>query len=239
MKNTIIDNRYIAKAQLTRDDMTQAQWDEYRALCDAAAFEAYRIATQRCDIDNSATCLYQLLKFFDPTAAKALHFAGYRTRLMMAAIERKREKSVALKNAEKILRANKEQVDGFTTLREGMDGDDAQVRILNEQTGVKELWNVKMVDDAIEAWEKRVREQQEVVDKLYAQPKNCWYDFKPMLNKDRLHASEKCRKAIEDVIADILTERQFMTVEDLQAEAAQIKAARKARKEEEKRQAAK
>lgn len=239
MKNTIIDNRFIAKAQLTRDDMTQAQWDEYRALCDAAAFEAYRIATQRCDIDNSATCLYNLLKFFDAKAAKALHFAGYRTRLMMAAVERKREKSFALKQAEKILRENKDKLAEFQTVRESMNGDDAEVRIKNVHTGHHELWNVKMVDNAIETWQKNVQAQQEAVDALYAQPKNCWYDFKAMVTKDKLHASEKCRKAIEDVIADILTERQFMTIEDDQREAAQIKAARKARKEEEKRQAAK
>lgn len=239
MKNTIIDNRYIAKAQLTRDDMTQAQWDEYRTLCDAAAIEAYRIATQRCDIDNSATCLYNLLKFFDAKAAKALHFAGYRTRLMMAAVERKREKSVELKRAEKTLREFKDSLAEKQVLREGMNGDDAQVRVKNVHTGHMELWNVKMVDNAIEALTKNVAEQQALVDDLYARPKNCWYDFKPMMTKDRLHASDKCRKAIEDVIADILTERQFMTIEDEQREAAQIKAARKARKEEEKLQAAK
>lgn len=231
MKHKIIDNRYIAKAQLLSDDMTKNQWSEYRALCDAAAIEAYRIATQHCDEDNSATCLYQLLKFFDPQAAKALHFAGYRMRLMMASVERKRVKSDALKTAEKILRSYKEKLDDFQTLRQGMDGEDADVRVKNDTTGKYDLWNVQMVDDAIATWQKNVNEQQVLVDDMYTKPHNCWYEFKPMLTKDKLHANDKCRKAIEDVVADILTERKFMTVSDLQREAAQIKAARKARKD--------
>lgn len=86
-------------------------------------------------------------------------------------------------------------------------------------------------DEQTEALQQAVTDAEAEVLRLQSEPHNVWYEKTPMLDKSRLHASAKCRKLIEDTIADILTERSLMTVEELQEEALALKAARKAKKQ--------
>ena len=74
-------------------------------------------------------------------------------------------------------------------------------------------------------------EAQAEVVRLANEPNNVWFKKTPMLTSDYKHATEKCRKLVEDTMADIIAERELMTAEELQAEALALKADRKARKQ--------
>lgn len=202
--NTIIDNRMIANTQLTADDMGPTTWKQYRQLCDNIAIASWKSLHAGSDENIIGMSLAGLFTFFG-SDVKAT--TDKQKRILLACVQYKKEQSVPMKNARKALR-------------------EAKIRL--EEAQVSEDENVRM---SIDLRQNVVDEAQAEVERLESEPGNVWYNKIPMLDSTKKHASTKCRKLIEDTIADILTERSLMTVEELQAEAIRLKAERKARKQ--------
>ena len=205
MKNTIIENRYIGKVQLTADDMGGIgcdNWNQYRQICDRLAKQAYDHAIGRA-IDNNALGVY-ISAIFDFFGVETIDSSKYHARVLATMVERKPQTSQALKDARK------------------------------EKKLAKDVWEKAIADDEPEeklAELKAIYEEcSDTLDQLYLEPKNYWYDLVPMLDRTKKHATAKARKALEDTCADIISERQLMTVEELEAEAIRLADERKGRK---------
>ena len=202
--NTIIDNRWMANSQLTADDMGPTAWKQYRQLCDNIAIASRKSLSLADDGNIVGMSLAGLLTFFG-SDAKAT--TDKQKRIMLACVSVKKEQSVAMKKARKALREAK------VALEEAQESQDELTRM------------------SIDLKQEAVEKAQAEVERLESEPHNVWYNKMPMLDSSRKHATAKCRKLIEDTIADILSERALMTIEELQEEAIQLKAARKARKQ--------
>lgn len=209
---TITENRRTVY-QLTADDVGPKTWAQYRQLCDNIAKAAWDTMNGKAKDDNIVgISLAGLFAFFE-LDIKAL--PAYQRRILVACIDKKRMRSDAMKDAYKARNAAKKALD------EALESDDENVDTTALQT-------------AYEA-------TKEEITRLKAIPGNEWFDPIPMLDKDKKHASQQCRKYIEDAICDFVTEREFMTSEQLAEEALALKMQRKAReqlkKEAEKAQA--
>lgn len=202
---TIInDNRYIANAQLTADDLGPTMWKEYRQVCDVIAISAWKsLSDKSADTDILGAALAGLFDFFGSDAKATVPM---QKRFILACVQVKKEQSVAMKKARKALR---------------------EARNVLEEEEAREDKNETM----IQILQAKVDEAQEEVTRLEGEPMNVWFNKTPMLDTTRKHASAKCRKLIEDTMADVMAERALMTIEEMQEEALQLKAARKARKQ--------
>lgn len=201
----IIDNRFIGKVQLTADDLGGAgcsTWEQYRQLCDNIVLASYdRLHGRGVNSDVLGISVNGLFVLFG-VDAKAV--PEYQHRLMCATIARKPKRSDALKAAVKAQRAANDELNE-AIIRED---DEEEIATLREA-----------YDEAVAT-----------VEALYAEPHNYWFELEPMLDRTKKHASANARKAIEDVIADIISERALMTAEELQAEAKRQEDERKGRK---------
>ena len=202
---TIInDNRYIANAQLTADDLGPTMWKEYRQVCDVIAISAWKsLSDKSADTDILGAALAGLFDFFGSDAKATVPM---QKRFILACVQVRKEQSVAMKKARKALR---------------------EARNVLEEEEAREDKNETM----IQILQAKVDEAQEEVTRLEGEPMNVWFNKTPMLDTTRKHASAKCRKLIEDTMADVMAERALMTIEEMQEEALQLKAARKARKQ--------
>lgn len=202
---TIInDNRYIANAQLTADDLGPTMWKEYRQVCDVIAISAWKsLSDKSADTDILGAALAGLFDFFGSDAKATVPM---QKRFVLACVQVRKEQSVAMKKARKALR---------------------EARNVLEEEEAREDKNETM----IQILQAKVDEAQEEVTRLEGEPMNVWFNKTPMLDTTRKHASAKCRKLIEDTMADVMAERALMTIEEMQEEALQLKAARKARKQ--------
>lgn len=202
---TIINgNRYIANAQLTADDLGPTMWKEYRQVCDVIAISAWKsLSDKSADTDILGAALAGLFDFFGSDAKATVPM---QKRFILACVQVRKEQSVAMKKARKALREARNVLEEEEA-RE--DKDETRIQILQA----------------------KVDEAQEEVTRLEGEPMNVWFNKTPMLDTTRKHASAKCRKLIEDTMADVMAERALMTIEEMQEEALQLKAARKARKQ--------
>lgn len=188
----IAENRWIASAQLTGDDFTSTEttkasvlWKQYRQTCDILV-NAYWDSLKpgkAIDDDLVGTAIAGLFKFFG-TDAKAT--TANRNRLLTCCVTFTRNQSDAMKNARK---DKKKAKDAYDKAKE------------NEESEEK-IAELKADYDAKTA----------IVEDMEAQPHNVWYDKKPLRDKNQ-KATAKCRKLIEDEIADIMTERANMSEE--------------------------
>lgn len=204
MGSKIIENRYIGKVQLNADDMGGtgcSTWKNYTQLCDNVVRESWkRLIGKGVDADTLGISVTGLFTLFG-VEAKAT--PAYQNRLMCVVIERIPQKSDTLKNAIKAKSEAKKAYDA------ALAGD-----------------NAALIEGSRVALETRKAE----VDALYLEPNHYWFEKNPMLDKKtRKHATEKARKAIEDEIADIINERDLMTLEELEAEAQRLADERKGR----------
>ena len=208
----IIDNRFIGKTQLNADDLGGtgcSTWAQYRQLCDNIVTASYdRLHGKGVDSNALGMSVAGLFTLFE-VEAKAT--PEYQHRLMVAVINRKPQRSQALKDAAKATKAAKTEWE--KTLEMGL----SEVEISEA--------------------EEKYNECKDAEQALYAEPKNYWFDLVPMLDKTKKHATAQARKAIEDVIADIIAERDLMTVEELQAEAKRLADERKGRELRKKQEA--
>lgn len=203
MGSKIIDNRFIGKVQLNADDMGGvgcSTWTQYVKLCDNIVFEAWkRLHGKGVDSDTMGVSVAGLFTLFgvDVKATPA-----YQNRLMAAVINRKAQRSQALKDATKAKREAKEAY---------------EKAVAEERT--EDAATLKAAFDA----------RTSALEALYLESGNYWFELQPMLDNTRKHASSAARKSIEDVIADIIAERDLMTIEELQAEAQALADERKGR----------
>lgn len=204
----INENRYIAAVQLTADDMGKETWEQYRQIVDSLAIAAWRDLCGKKTKETIGLCTTGLLAFFG-VDAKAT--STIQRRLQLCCVTVKREQSVKMKNAKKDLTNAKKSL---AAMEEKRDEDPE-----NEE-----------LNTAVQVAQALVDECEEKVEELTLEPGNVWYNHTPMLDSSKLHASTKCRKLIEDTIADLINERSLMSYEDLVAEAEALKAERKARK---------
>ena len=205
MKNTIIENRYIGKVQLTADDMggmTCDNWNQYRQICDRLAKQAYDHAIGRA-VDKNALGVY-ISAIFEFFGVETIDSSKYHARILATMVERKPQSSQELKDARKA------------------------------KTVAKKAWEESITNEESEEKQAECKAiYEECCDKLeelYLEPRNYWYDLVPMLDRTKRHATAKARKALEDTCADIISERQLMTVEELEAEAIRLADERKGRK---------
>lgn len=205
MTNTILENRFIGKVQLTADDMGGVgcdNWNQYRVLCDNLAKAAYNHAIGR-EVDKQilGVCVAAAFNFF---GVETVDSSKYHARILASMVERKPQKSDALKDA------------------------------LKDRTKTKKVWEESMLNEETEEKQNECKanyeEACELVEKLYLEPNNYWFDLVPMLDKHKKHATAKARKALEDTCADIINERELMSAEELQAEAVRLADERKGRK---------
>lgn len=200
----IIDNRFIGKTQLNADDMGGAgcsAWAQYRQLCDNIVTASYdRLHGKGVDSNVLGMSVAALFTLFE-VDAKAT--PEYQHRLMVSVISRKPMRSQALKDATKATKEAKAEWE------KALEQEMSEVEIAQA--------------------EEKYNECKETEQALYAEPKNYWFELVPMLDKTKKHATATARKAIEDVIADIIAERDLMTAEELQAEAKRLADERKGR----------
>lgn len=205
VSNTIIENRYIAVIQLTADDMGGTgckNWDDYRLVCDKLAKEAYNHAVGRSvDANLIGVLISNLFNFF---GVETVDSSKYHARILTALVERKAQYSEEFKEARKAKNSAKKVYD--EALEDESKTDD-------EIATLKEAY-----DNAVN-----------LVDKLKLESKNYWFDPVPMLDKSKKHATAKARKNLEDTCADIISERQFMSAEELEHEAQKLADERKGR----------
>ena len=205
MAELINDNRYIAAAQLSADDMTTNLWKDYRTACDILAVQAWNSLNKRVKEGEENLFAFALAGLFNFFGSDAKATPDVCHRFVLSCVTVKVKKSDAFKKAEKALREAK------VALSELEEKSDA-------------------TEEAIAAAKSKVEDCEAVKTELAAQPKNKWYEFEPMLDKTKKHASPKCRKLIEDTMADLMHERALMTAEEKQAEAQRLADERKGRK---------
>lgn len=199
----IIDNRFIGKVQLNADDLGGVEcstWKNYTQLCDNIVAESWKRLHGKGV--NSNTLGISVTGLFTLFGVDVKATDTYQNRLMCAVITRKPQKSDALKKA---LKAKKEALEEYN-----------KALILE--------------DEALATTRKTTLDElTATVEALYLEPNNYWFDLVPMLDRTKMHATAQARKAIEDVIADIIGERSLMTIEELQREAQKLADERKGR----------
>ena len=228
----IVDYRFIGKVQLTADDMGGvgcSNWDQYLNVCSVLSVAAWNHTIGKATDDQIVNvAIAGLLDFF---GIEVVDSARYTARILSVLVNRKAQRSQTLKDAMKAKKLAKEALDNYDPDAEetvspvvaglafanGMNADEA---IEEATTHVPTLEALKTAyDDACA-----------VVEALYREPKNYWFDPAPGFDTRTLKAKPAIRKALEDTCADIYTERQFMSADELKAERIALDDQRKGRK---------
>lgn len=208
----IVDNRYIGKVQLNADDMGGVgckAWEDYLNVCNALTVAAWNHTIGRAnDMQIIGDCISNMMKFFGISVTDT---ERYYARILSVLVERKAQRSQTLKDA---MKAKKQAKDEWS--KAIADGE---------------------ADEEIDRLKAVYEEHEECVNALYLEPNNYWFDPAPMFDKKTKKATAKARKALEDTLADIYTERQFMSADELAKEAQKLADERKGRKARQKEEA--
>lgn len=217
----IVDYRFIGKTQLNADDMGGvgcSTWEEYLRVCSLLSVAAWNHTIGKSNDDTIVeNAISGILDFF---GISVVDTKKYTARILSVLVERKAKRSDTLKDAikeknkaNKAMKAKAEalRVEGKTN--DEITADEELIRLTNEYNVAKEL-----------------------VDSLYLLPNHYWFDPTPTFNEKTLKAKESARKALEDTCADIFTERQFMSAEEIQREKIALKDQRKGREAREKKE---
>jgi hypothetical protein len=208
--NAITDNRWMAKAQLDADNMGTTTWKQYTQLCDNIAIASWdKLTGRKGDDDTLAKSLIGLFAFFGCDARPTVDMQN---RFLLSCVTVKRMQSEAMRQARKNLRSAK------NLLEEAQE-------------------SIPLDEKAVEIYQNKVKEYEATVTRMESEPKNVWYDKIPMLSADYSHASKKCRKLIEDEMADVLAERGLMTIEEKLAERQRLDDERDGRNRRKKKEA--
>ena len=172
----ISNNRMMASVQLTADDMTKVEWQNYRALCDTIAIESYK-SICKSGSDNLGGAIKML---FESLGMDCKATTAMQKRYVLACVQISKNYSVKYKNTQKSLRAAK------TVL------EDAKTKAMSEnptatEEEIKAMAEVATASVSVTALE-------EELDNLKTTPGNVWNNFKPMLDASKKHASAKWRK---------------------------------------------
>lgn len=198
----INENRGKASSQLTADDMSPKTWLQYRRLCDTLAKSAWASIVNHETDEEVGLALTGLFAFFGSNAKAT---GPIKRRFITACVAIKTERSDEMKAARRTLSTAKKALD------------------VAKEAGKSE--------EIITAKTNSVKEAEAEVERLKGISWNEYLVRTPMLDSTKMHASAKCRKIIEDTMSDLFLERSLMTTEELEQEALQLKAERKARKQ--------
>ena len=206
MTDKIVEYRFIGKTQLNADDMGGvgcANWENYLTACNLLTASAWDYIIGKAIDDNIINaCIAGLFDFF---GIEVVDSRKYIARILSVMIARKANRSDALKDA------------------------------IKDRTKAKNAWSEALVEEKpeeeVEILKAEYEKKCEEVDRLYTEPNNYWFDPAPMFDKKTKKATAKARKSLEDTFADIYTERQFMSADELQKEAQALADQRRGRKE--------
>lgn len=218
--NLISDNRYIATAQLTADDMSPATWVQYRQLCDNIAIAAWKSLHKSSDDNIVGMSLAGLIAFF---GAEFKATTPIQKRITISCVNIRKKQSEAMKKARADYRDAKKLQEKYS-----------------DEEAAKEYAATLGDEVTVEKVQETMKAQVEKAEAFIAELKTIsgheWFEKTPMLDTSKKHATAKCRKYIEDTIADIIAERELMTHEELVKEAIALKAERKANRQMKKEQ---
>ena len=237
MKNTIVENRYIGKVQLTADDMGGVgcdTWNQYRQLSDNLAKAAWNHAMgKEVDREVLGVCVSALFNFFD---VETVDSSKYHARILAMLVERKPQSSQALKDARRMKSEFKKAYDYAMGNEEQIAADNPIIINYTLKRQFEEDVVIYRRFNTIEELKTAYDQVCDDLADLYLKPMHFWYDPVPMLDKSKKHATAKARKALEDTCADIINERAFMSAEELAQEYQELadrRAGAKARKKKE------
>ena len=205
MTAKIVDYRFIGKLQLNADDMGGVgcnTWEQYLSACSLLATSAWDHTIGRSIDDQLVnTAIAGLLGFF---GIETVNSSAYTARILSVLVLRKPKRSDALKDAIKAKKNAKE----------------AWENAVDNGMTEEEIATAKAEYDNAEA----------TVNAMYLEPNNYWFDPAPGFDEKTKKAKPAIRKALEDTCADIFTERQFMSAEELHAERVALDDQRKGRR---------
>ena len=221
MTAKIVDYRFIGKMQLNADDMGGvgcSTWEEYLRVCSLLSVSAWNHTIGKATDDTIVeNAISGILDFF---GISVVDTKKYTARILSVLVERKAKRSDTLKDA------IKDKKKANDALKAKVDALSADGKTLDEINTDEEV--IRLTDEAKVA--------KELVDSLYLLPNHYWFDPTPTFNAKTLKAKESARKALEDTCADIFTERQFMSAEELQREKIALKDQRKGREMRQKKE---
>lgn len=201
----IVEYRYIGKVQLNADDMGGVgcdNWDQYLNVCSMLSVAAWNHTMGRATDDQLVnTAIAGLLDFF---GIEVVDSSRYTARILSILVNRKAQRSQTLKDANKVKKTAKEAWEAGIT--------------------------AELPEEEIEALKTAYEDASAVVEALYREPNNYWFDPAPGFDTRTHKAKPAIRKALEDTCADIFTERQFMSADELKAERIALDDQRKGRK---------
>lgn len=201
----IVDYRFIGKVQLNADDMGGVgcdNWDQYLSVCSMLSVAAWNHTMGKAVDDQLInTAIAGLLNFF---GIEVVDSSRYTARILSVLVNRKAKRSDALKDATKAKKTAKE--DWENAIASEMDAEEIE----SKKAAYEDACNT--------------------VDALYLEPNNYWFDPAPGFDAKTHKAKPATRKALEDTCADIFTERQFMSADEIKAEAIALADQRKGRK---------
>lgn len=205
MTAKIVEYRYIGKVQLNADDMGGVgceNWDQYLNVCSVLSVAAWNHTMGRA-VDGQIvnTAIAGLLDFF---GIEVVDSSAYTARILSVLVNRKAQRSQALKDANKAKKTAKEAW---------------EEAIANE-----------LPEEEVAVLKTAYEDASAVVDALFLEPNNYWFDPAPGFDTRTFKAKPAIRKALEDTCADIFTERQFMSADELKAERIALDDQRKGRK---------
>ena len=201
----IVDYRFIGKVQLTADDMGGvgcSNWEQYLSACSVLSVAAWNHTIGKATDDQLInTAIAGLFDFF---GIEVVDSSRYTARILSVLVNRKAVRSQTLKDA------------------------------MKDKKDAKEAWedaiSDELAEEEIKAKKSEYEQACEYVEQLYREPKNYWFDPAPGFDVRTRKVKPAIRKALEDTCADIFTERQFMSADELKAEAQALADQRKGRR---------
>lgn len=220
----IVANRYTVD-QLTAETMGTA-WGDYVALCDRIAALAYNhtiTGTTPAFHTNNAIQLGGAIRQYarEYLNCNIILPDLYATRVALACVQMRRHYSDDYRKAQKALNTARESLTKWDDILTKMGDNDT---LVDGACTYARVTVEEYKDKAVKTVERR----EKAVDKLRHTDGHVWNDPVPLMDRDRIHATAKCRKLLEDMMSDIATERSMMTVEDMAREQARKRADKKA-----------
>ena len=243
--------------QLDLDTMTKEERKNYISICDNIARTAFDyISTSNADNFPAFRSALHALFAFVGTDTRILSLDAYSVRFIPAVVPYKFVKSKEYKIADKNVRTFKKSIAWACEVSNVKEEDGTSILFPNatdsvtmEQryynADVQDHYNacVKFFTIAINSNEQlhlatlqeELARLESIRESIANQKWQFYKDFKnPMVSstgKALKHAPESIRKNIEDTMADLLSQRELMTVAQLEKEEAQIKGGKKQAKQ--------
>lgn len=216
-------NRWFANKQIDKNTFNgnAETFADYKGTISALTVACYNHVVGKVSINVVAKLVGSLFEYFGIEAKPN----NYTKRFIVASVQMKRCYSAEYLKAKTEARHLN---DDLATMTEALIKAKPE---LNTKT------NSELCEEyaAIAEKTKAVNAAEAEVEKLLAEPKNCYIDYKcgaravGKTGSMRFEATKQVMKNIEDVLADIIAEREIMTTKELLIEAETLKAERKNR----------